>query len=1226
MKRVVLTLVLATFTGCTCAQLPEALFLCEEDGSCAQPGYVCGTDMVCRRPTPPVDAGCGDVTSSAANCGACGVTCASGSCTGGRCVCNGDTQCPTGSRCAPSGVCTPSSNACVSVQCPPTQVCRPGTGTCAPVNCSDGCLPGEVCDSTTQTCRVLACRLPVACDGGTCPGPARADGTPCDDAQACTSSDQCVAGECVGTSYSCPGSTACRDNVVCDGDGGCAGVPKTDGTACDDGVACTFGDSCTGGTCSGTTYSCPTSSACVSGIQCLGDGGCAGAPANEAGACDDGVACTSNDRCASGTCTGTAYTCPTPTACQQAVACAGDGGCVITDKMNGDSCDDGVGCTNNDTCNAGVCAGTPGTSYRDQDGDGRGDSNVSATGCPAPMGYVGVGGDCNDNDPAVFQAVMNLVADLDGDGRGAGSANVQCVGAQVTVSGRTYYQDAAGNPAWLVASQSLGADCDDTVASLFQSLTNLVTDVDKDGYSTGTPATQCVGASAPVGGRTYYVGASGSATWLASGESLGSDCNDTNGTVYQSVVSLVTDMDQDGFGIGTAATQCVGATSTVGGRTYYGGVTGLATWLSSTAALGSDCNDTNSAITGPTTWYLDGDGDGRGGTTTQQACAAPANHVATGGDCNDASSNVYQTVASLVTDVDGDGYSVSAASSQCVGASITLSGRTYYRDLSDAPTRLVSSQSLGADCDDTSATLYQSVASLVTDGDRDGYSTGTAATQCVGTTSLVGGRTYYLAAGGAFLWLGSAQSLGTDCDDANVTLLRTVANLVTDADQDGWTVGTAAAVCVGTTTAVSGRTYYQASGGAFSWLASTASLGADCNDANASVLGPSSWYLDGDTDGVGAGTAQVACTAPANHVAMTGDCDDTNLNVYRTVASLSTDVDQDGYSVGAAGSQCVGTTTAVGGRTYYRSATGAFSWLSGTPLGTDCDDASASVQGPTTWYVNADGDSRGGATTQVACTQPGGYIATPGDCNDSNGNVFQTVSVYDDTDQDGWTEGALAAQCVGATSTVNTRTYYRAAGGAYTWITASLGVDCLDTNDALFQTANNLVADDDRDGYPPDNTQVSGQCVGATIMVGGRTYYPASAAPNDYWMLRSDCINRSGSNCTAPFDCYDLNASALPGQLTSFGANRGDGSFDYDCSGSVTTAQTGTWCSATTSADTFSDGTCASSLGTQTICTSTAAVSAPSACGGYLVGGGTFYNPGTCTATTLRGATQVLCR
>lgn len=49
--------VVLLLAGCNLAQLPDAVFRCEIDGSCAQPGYVCGGDQVCR---PPRDAGVND--------------------------------------------------------------------------------------------------------------------------------------------------------------------------------------------------------------------------------------------------------------------------------------------------------------------------------------------------------------------------------------------------------------------------------------------------------------------------------------------------------------------------------------------------------------------------------------------------------------------------------------------------------------------------------------------------------------------------------------------------------------------------------------------------------------------------------------------------------------------------------------------------------------------------------------------------------------------------------------------------------------------------------------------------------------------------------------------------------------------------------------------------------------------------------------------------------------
>jgi len=52
----------------------------------------------------------------------------------------------------------------------------------------------------------------------------------------------------------------------------------------------------------------------------------------------------------------------------------------------------------------------------------------------------------------------------------------------------------------------------------------------------------------------------------------------------------------------------------------------------------------------------------------------------------------------------------------------------------------------------------------------------------------------------------------------------------------------------------------------------------------------------------------------------------------------------------------------------------------------------------------------------------------------------------------------------------------------------------------------------------------------------------------------ASCVSAGcpGGHVTNNSDCYDANANARPGQTGCFTTHRGDGSFDYDCSGGPT--------------------------------------------------------------------------
>jgi hypothetical protein len=90
----------------------------------------------------------------------------------------------------------------------------------------------------------------------------------------------------------------------------------------------------------------------------------------------------------------------------------------------------------------------------------------------------------------------------------------------------------------------------------------------------------------------------------------------------------------------------------------------------------------------------------------------------------------------------------------------------------------------------------------------------------------------------------------------------------------------------------------------------------------------------------------------------------------------------------------------------------------------------------------------------------------------------------------------------------------------------SLGVDCDDSTNTKWQ---NLTCYLDADG---DSYTVAG---GTSVCKGASCASPVSS----YKALSS------------PVDCYDSNANAKPGQTAYYTVNRGDGSFDYNCSGAT---------------------------------------------------------------------------
>jgi len=193
------------------------------------------------------------------------------------------------------------------------------------------------------------------------------------------------------------------------------------------------------------------------------------------------------------------------------------------------------------------------------------------------------------------------------------------------------------------------------------------------------------------------------------------------------------------------------------------------------------------------------------------------------------------------------------------------------------------------------------------------------------------------------------------------------------------------------------------------------------------------------------------------------------------------------------------------------------------------------------WLVDADNDGRPSSLTMYAQdTQPTNgkrrkdftnftYVSDIiADCNDSNSYIYRNKTVGTDTDHDGYIAGSsTSSQCVGNSTSINGRTYYKDSSGNYTKLYSSQVVGYSDCNDSNSSKWVLKYKDNDGDNYCASSTQY---CVG----------------------------NDSGytSSCSSYSDCCDSDSDVHPGQTNYFKTANACGNFDYNCDGSATSDPT----------------------------------------------------------------------
>ncbi len=364
-----------------------------------------------------------------------------------------------------------------------------------------------------------------------------------------------------------------------------------------------------------------------------------------------------------------------------------------------------------------------------------------------------------------------------------------------------------------------------------------------------------------------------------------------------------------------------------------------------------DCDDDDASVGGDAPFLVDLDGDGYGATEPVRACAAPDAAVEVGGDCDDTDSSVSPVGVEACDGLDND----------CNGVVDDGVGTTWYADLDgdgfgDEAAAVVACEQPsgyagnGLDCDDAAVEVFPGADERCDGRDED----------CDGAVDD--------GSVDATLWYADLDGDGYGDPDDVVLACDGEAGRVADATDCDDGLGT---VHPGADEVCNLRD-------------------DDCDgEVDEDAVDPSAWYVDGDADGYGAGAATLACTPPAGHSALDGDCDDgdaaynpgaaeadcTDPADYNCDGSTGyADVDGDGW---AACAECDDAVAAI-----HPDATevcdGADNDCDGTVDEADAADA-------ITWYDDADGDTYGDAgTATVACDAPLGAVGDGTDCDDAD--------------------------------------------------------------------------------------------------------------------------------------------------------------------------------------------------------------------------------------------------
>jgi hypothetical protein len=494
------------------------------------------------------------------------------------------------------------------------------------------------------------------------------------------------------------------------------------------------------------------------------------------------------------------------------------------------------------------CAGGTDEVCKDTDGDGYCVGNTAIS-LACPKG----GKDCDDTNKFVNPGAIetcatqyddncdglsnvvgavgckNFYTDVDGDSFGIGSATCQCIQVgtlSALVGGDCKDTDPNVKPTAIEICDGIDNNCNAAVDE--------GCDDDNDGYCDAgmliTSTALCGGSTKPAVGK----------------QAPGDDCNDTAATVKpnsfelcdnldnncNSLIDEGCDDDHDGWcdsAMTVVGTPAVCPTGKNDCNDQDKSINPAAKENCTTTA-DDNCNGSLNELNalGCTTFYTDSDGDGYGVLPSQCVCGPLSPYNASkNGDCDDTKASVYPNAAAEICDgADNDCNGVTDEGCDIDGDGYCSAAMTVTKN-NACPKTVINAALKGDDCVDTDKLINPSVPELCDDVDnncnaqideqcdKDGDKFCDSAKQIVGTPAV-------------------CINGGGDCNDSDIAVNPATAEVCNGKDDN-------------------------------------------CNKIvdEINATGCTTWYYDGDQDGVGVNSSQCLCGATGLYSSKSNnDCDD----------------------------------------------------------------------------------------------------------------------------------------------------------------------------------------------------------------------------------------------------------------------------------------------------------------------------------------------------------------